>query len=470
MTESFEHAAEARAALHAIVSDPVYGAAALSNAQTMSNLLKDFLPDAPREKAVLVAAAEAGLAGSLREHVSQGMDVSTAKRLTASSFASSTPFTPDACNWVVDELSIAMGMRTPDDPFGAGAAGAAAAAPAGMQAEPEGQATQAPGAAGWQQPAAYGQQGGQAYGQPADQGYGQQAGQGYGGQQAAYGQPAQGYGQQAGQGYGQQAAYGQPAQGYGQQAAQGYGQGYQAGGIGQGAGPTFPQGGPPYGGAGTPPRRSRRGLVILSSLAVVAIGVVVIVAVVLGGKKTTGAGGGGGGHPSSPPSKSSSPSTSPSSPPALPASIEPLSRLMSTVGHGCTTLSLHGLVGVVARQACHTTSKTIAVAAYQFDDASDYRTGLSRLNSLTGYNPAAAKISVCPPSSGQVAGSGVWFSFHNPKYKKGTPGQVIECFIDPHNNKPLLLWSMPTQQVVWFADDSVSQSDLYSWWAKLTYV
>ena len=92
MTESFEHAAEARAALHAIVSDPVYGAAALSNAQTMSNLLKDFLPDAPREKAVLVAAAEAGLAGSLREHVSQGMDVSTAKRLTASSFASSTPF------------------------------------------------------------------------------------------------------------------------------------------------------------------------------------------------------------------------------------------------------------------------------------------------------------------------------------------------------------------------------------------
>ncbi len=90
---SWEHASEARAALNAIVSDPEHGVAALSNAQTMSNLLKDYLPDAPREKSILVAAAEAGLADTLREHVSQGMDPSTAIRLTASSFSSSTPFT-----------------------------------------------------------------------------------------------------------------------------------------------------------------------------------------------------------------------------------------------------------------------------------------------------------------------------------------------------------------------------------------
>ena len=39
----------AQAALRAIVADPRYGPAALSNAQTMTNLLKDMLPDAPRE-------------------------------------------------------------------------------------------------------------------------------------------------------------------------------------------------------------------------------------------------------------------------------------------------------------------------------------------------------------------------------------------------------------------------------------
>src|ERR1035438_4180830 len=55
---SFEHADEARAALRAIASDPAYGAQALSSAAIMSNLLRDFLPDAPRESGLLTAAAE----------------------------------------------------------------------------------------------------------------------------------------------------------------------------------------------------------------------------------------------------------------------------------------------------------------------------------------------------------------------------------------------------------------------------
>jgi len=78
---SWEHAAEARAALNAIVTDPEHGVPALSSPQTMSNLLKDLLPDAPREKSILVAAAEAGLANNLRQHVDQGMDPNTAIRL-----------------------------------------------------------------------------------------------------------------------------------------------------------------------------------------------------------------------------------------------------------------------------------------------------------------------------------------------------------------------------------------------------
>jgi hypothetical protein len=109
----WEHAAEARAALNAIVTDPEHGVDALSSPRTMSNLLKDLLPDAPREKSLLIAAAEAGLADTLREHVSQGMDTSTAIRLTASSFSVSTPLSPDACNWVTSEIAMALGISSP---------------------------------------------------------------------------------------------------------------------------------------------------------------------------------------------------------------------------------------------------------------------------------------------------------------------------------------------------------------------
>ena len=117
---AWEHAAEARAALNAIVTDPEHGAAALSSPRTMSNLLKDLLPDAPREKNLLVAAAEAGLADTLKEHVSQGMDSSTAISLTASSFSARSPLTPDACRWVTGEIAMALGIsETSDTPLSA---------------------------------------------------------------------------------------------------------------------------------------------------------------------------------------------------------------------------------------------------------------------------------------------------------------------------------------------------------------
>ena len=111
MAESmFEHAGEARQALHVIVSDPAYGANTLSNPQQLSNLLTDYLPDAPREMGVLIAAAQARVSESLSEHISLGMNVSTAIRLTASSFANSTAFAPDVCEWVTSEMAIALGL------------------------------------------------------------------------------------------------------------------------------------------------------------------------------------------------------------------------------------------------------------------------------------------------------------------------------------------------------------------------
>lgn len=156
---SWEHAAEARAALNAIVTDPEHGTAALSSPRTMSNLLKDLLPDAPREKNLLVAAAEAGLADTLNEHVSQGMDPDTAISLTASSFSARSPLTPDACRWVTGEIAVALGISEASDaalssPPGTGTGGAVATEVSpGYGSYPAGQYSPGQGAPSDRQPA-----------------------------------------------------------------------------------------------------------------------------------------------------------------------------------------------------------------------------------------------------------------------------------------------------------------------------
>ena len=110
-----------RAALASIVADPDYGAAALSSSRAMESLLKDLLPDRPRDAAILVAAAEHGLAASLRDRVErEGMDAGVAVRLVAAGFGRATAFTPEACEWAVTELAGALGLdtaaRTADPP------------------------------------------------------------------------------------------------------------------------------------------------------------------------------------------------------------------------------------------------------------------------------------------------------------------------------------------------------------------
>ncbi len=173
----WEHAAEARAALNAIVTDPEHGVDVLSSPRTMSNLLKDLLPDAPREKNLLVAAAEAGVADTLREHVAQGMDSGTAIRLTASSFSASTPLTPDACSWVAGEIAVALGISSPTEigaldsaaarGSGQAAAGSFGLAPGQSSRHAPGQST--PQAPSQSSPPA----GGQGFGQGSDPGYAQ---------------------------------------------------------------------------------------------------------------------------------------------------------------------------------------------------------------------------------------------------------------------------------------------------------
>ena len=99
---------EALNALRTIAADPQYGAEALASAQMMTNLLKDMLPDAPREANVLITAAGAGVPTALQGYLAQGMDVGTATQLAAGTLADRTALTADACTWATSSLAAAM--------------------------------------------------------------------------------------------------------------------------------------------------------------------------------------------------------------------------------------------------------------------------------------------------------------------------------------------------------------------------
>lgn len=105
-----EHARDVRAALRSVASDPDLGPATLSDPAALSNLLKDLLPDAPREKNLLVSAAEARLPAMMLDHVGQGVDASSAIRLAAASFGANTHFTAEACDWVATEFAVALNL------------------------------------------------------------------------------------------------------------------------------------------------------------------------------------------------------------------------------------------------------------------------------------------------------------------------------------------------------------------------
>jgi hypothetical protein len=514
---TWEHASEARAALNAIVTDPDHGVAALSNAQTMSNLLKDYLPDAPREKSILVAAAEAGLADTLSDHVAQGMDPNTAIRLTASSFSSSTPFTPEACNWVTDEIAVALGISQPGSgpasggtpgrsAAGAGAAGAggmptriapipaapgAPNAPGGFQAPPANQApgqgyqqapaqgAGAPGQASAQeQPTAQGYRPGYAPG-PQLGGFAQPQGQGYPGQQPPQPQPQP-------QPYQAQRFPGQPVQPYpGQQQPQPYqpGRAYpaqpgfaQPGQAGTPAG-WAPGGGYGPGGFGGPPkpRGGRRGLLVGGGVIVLVI-IIIVAAVFLAKKPNKHHQAGGGGTPTA--------SSSPSTTPTTSGAIEPLTTIMnpagfSPVGTNCVKAVLLGLNAstLTSRLFCPDTTKArIQVFGYQFDTRAHYLAGVAHINSYTGFQRTSTNTT-CKPAVQGTDGLSPWWANGNPKYyqlegtkKVARPGQVLECFID--NGYPLVIWTLPTMNVFFLARDHDKADQitrLVDWWTTVNY-
>jgi hypothetical protein len=114
LTAGFEEAEHVRSALRVIVSDPAYGPGVLCDTRQLSNLLSNLLPDVRRETGPLLAAAEADVAGSLRDHVARGMDPATAIRIVASDLASRTAYSVEACYWATGEFAVALGLTTTD--------------------------------------------------------------------------------------------------------------------------------------------------------------------------------------------------------------------------------------------------------------------------------------------------------------------------------------------------------------------
>lgn len=125
----------ARQALRMIITDPELGAGVLSNPRTLTNVLKDLLPDSPSEARLLVAASEADLAGVLRRNLEQGLDPGATVRLAESLLAQRQPFTADACRWVTGEFAMALGIDV-CPPAQPGAAQPAGSGGAGSWYEP----------------------------------------------------------------------------------------------------------------------------------------------------------------------------------------------------------------------------------------------------------------------------------------------------------------------------------------------
>ncbi len=120
----WEHADQAKAALRTIMDDPDLGVAVLSSGRLAANVLEDLLPEAPRERAILVLAAQAGVAQALRDHLAQGLDDATAISLAVTSLEDNSPLDRDSCEWVVTQIAVAIGI-------------AAAPVPAADQSRPE---------------------------------------------------------------------------------------------------------------------------------------------------------------------------------------------------------------------------------------------------------------------------------------------------------------------------------------------
>lgn len=108
--DQFDTHGEAREALNTAVTS--YGARVLGDPRILGNIVTDLLPDASLERSLLVAAAEAGVATKLTQHVEQEhLPVDTAISMVARALSESRAIDPAASSWVATEYAQALGYQ-----------------------------------------------------------------------------------------------------------------------------------------------------------------------------------------------------------------------------------------------------------------------------------------------------------------------------------------------------------------------
>jgi hypothetical protein len=203
----------------------------------------------------------------------------------------------------------------------------------------------------------------------------------------------------------------------------------------------------------------RTGLTVLGGLAAAVVAVVVIVAL-----------------PShAPPARQHHHHRSPKPKPKPKPTIEALTTIMRPAGAAalathCGSAPLQGLdpATLTSKLYCtHATNSHVVVWAYQFDSYSDYQQGVGTLNKSLKFDPAASGKG-CPPPAGHSDGYTGWKS--TPKYPLRS-GQNLECYVSG-GGKPVLVWTMPTQDVIFLAEykaSGASIADIINWWKHTTY-
>ena len=130
MTERLDAQGEAREALSSVAAD--YGPRVLSDPRMLGNLVTDLLPDLPRERSLLVTAAETGVAGELTSLVEEHhLDPDTAVQMVAQSLTDRRFLDQAASMWVTAEYAQALGYQVRSD---ATPASSSASPPAGSTA------------------------------------------------------------------------------------------------------------------------------------------------------------------------------------------------------------------------------------------------------------------------------------------------------------------------------------------------
>ncbi len=424
---------EARDALSSVVAD--FGPRVLSDPRMLSSRMSDLLPDLPKERQLLITAAEADVAGELTRHVQeQHLDANTAVQLVAGSLTDRKSIDPASSMWVATEYAKAMGY--PVQPAAMPPPGRSFTPPPPPPPQPSGQETIT----------TYGGHQGPTIGGPG----------GYGG--GGYGQPQQ---PPAGGGYQPPPPPPQGGGGYYSQPP--------------GAGQAPPTGTPPQVVPGwvppTPPTKRNRGLIYGLGGGGAAVVIVVVVLLATGAfssSKTTPVAS----SSTHPPVTTAPASTTPPAVPTLPANIAPLTELlpsdMADVSTDCSPLNKPynwSMPGLVTALSCRDPNlpQGSLLNAFQLDSAKDFETAWHNFNTWWPFNISNAGPD-CPPGS---SGEGT-FPF-NDKYFPGANGQVLECEVvhtSSNGNLPGYAWAYPTDYTFIIAEcpSSTSFSTLNYWW------